>query len=173
VSLTGENESGRIAVIGLGNLLLQDDGFGPRALHVLQQRYQFPEHVTLMDVGSPGLDLTDYLTGYQRVIIVDTVLSKGHPGEIRRYGKEAILRHPIPVRLSPHEVGLKDALWISELVGGAPEEVELIGVIPESCDMGVGLTPMVEEAVDHVCDAVLAQLACWGAVAKQAQSAAA
>ncbi len=131
----------RITVVGLGNVLMGDDALGPYAVRVLEAGYEFPAGTQVLDLGTPGLDLQPYITGLDALILVDTVSSKGEPGEVRTYRKPDILRHAPQPRLSPHDPGVKEALLTAEFEGTAPAEVYLVGVIPGSSAMGTGLTP--------------------------------
>jgi hydrogenase maturation protease len=148
----------RIAVLGLGNVLLGDDGFGPYVIALLQAGYEFPENVVVEDLGTPGLDLTPFVTDVDAIIMVDTVKAEGLPGEMRLYRREELnlqLNH----RLSPHDPGLAEALALAELDGGGPRSFLLVGVIPEQTDTGSGLSPAVEAALGSVEAAVLRGLA--------------
>jgi hydrogenase maturation protease len=95
-----------IRVLGLGNVLMSDDGFGPFVIRVLEANYDCPAGVEFVDVGTPGLDLTPFLLGADAVIFVDTVTSHGVPGEIRLYDRQAILRVPPQTRTGGHDPAL-------------------------------------------------------------------
>lgn len=153
----------RIAVIGLGNVLMGDDAFGPYVVRELQARYAFSDDVDVQDLGTPGIDLTAQLGGLSALILVDTVKSAGAPGELRTHRRDDILRHAPPPRLSPHDPSLKEALLMAEFAGGGPSEVLLVGVIPESVATGVGLRAPVRAAVDGALEAVVRELERLGA----------
>lgn len=153
----------RISVIGLGNVLMGDDAFGPYVVRELQARYTFPGDVDVQDLGTPGIDLTAHLAGLGALILVDTVKSAGAPGELRTYRRDDILRHPPQPRLSPHDPSLKEALLMADFAGGGPAEVLLVGVIPESVATGVGLRTPVRGAVDGAVEAVVRELERLGA----------
>lgn len=148
----------RVAIVGLGNVLQSDDAFGPTVARRLEARHLFPPGVSVMDLGTPGLDLHPFFSDTDVVILIDTVRSDGAPGELRRYDKEQILRHAPQPRVSPHDPGVKEALLGMEFAGNAPTEVLLIGVIPSSSSQGVEMTPAVRDAVPAVEDAVLSEL---------------
>jgi len=147
-----------IRVIGLGNVLMADDGFGPYVIHDLTSAYEFPANVSLVDVGTPGLDLTPYLMHARKLIVIDTVRSDGPPGSIRLYRKDEILRHaPLP-RLGPHDPGLQETLLALDFDGSGPDEVLLVGVIPERTMAATGLSPLVRAAVGQAALEVLLEL---------------
>src|SRR5262245_43760232 len=91
-------DSVRIRVIGVGNVLMSDDGFGPFVLRVLEATYDCPPEVEFIDAGTPGLDLTPYLLGIDAAIFVDTVSATGIAGQIRVYDRDAILKVPPQAR---------------------------------------------------------------------------
>lgn len=144
-----------IRVLGLGNVLMSDDGFGPFVVRLLEATYECPADVEFIDVGTPGLDLTPYLLGTDAVIFVDTVSSRGIPGNIRLYDRDDLLTHPPQTRTSPHDPGVKEALLMVAAAGGGPSRVMLIGVIPEWIATGVVLSPRVEAAVGAAIQAVV------------------
>ena len=147
-----------IRVLGLGNVLMSDDGFGPFVVRVLDAMYDTPPGVEFVDVGTPGLDLTPYLLDADAVIFVDTVTSKGRPGEIRIYTREDILRHPPQTRTGGHDPSLKEALLTVQAAGIGPKKATLVGVIPEWIATGVALSPQLEAAVGRAVLAVVDEL---------------
>ena len=149
----------RAAVLGLGNVLMGDDGFGPYVVRVLESGWEFPAGVVLQDRGTPGLDLAPWLTDADLVIVVDAVSARGVPGEVRAYAREDLFRHAPGPRLSPHEPGLREALLSAELAGTAPRDVWVVGVVPERVGTGPGLSPAVRAAVPAGVDAVVRLLA--------------
>jgi hydrogenase maturation protease len=148
----------KVRVLGLGNVLMSDDGFGPFVVEHLLATHSFPDEVEVIDVGTPGLDLIPYVTGADALVIVDTVKSNGPPGELRQYRKEAILAHLPQPRLSPHDPGLKEALLSADFAGSGAREVLLVGAIPGNVGMGAALTPPLRAAVDEAARAVIAEL---------------
>ena len=151
-----------VRVIGLGNVLMSDDGFGPYVIHALNANYDFPANVAVTDVGTPGLDLTPYLMGADKLIVVDTVRSDGPAGTIRLYRREDILRHAPQPRLGPHDPGLKETLLALEFNGTGPDEVLLVGVIPGQTLPHPRLTGDVRAAVPSAMREVLDELARLG-----------
>jgi len=153
----------RIAVIGMGNVLMGDDAAGPYVIETLNARFQFEYGVEAIDLGTPGLDLTPHIMGLDTLILVDTVLSDGPPGELRRYEKSALMRQTFRPRISPHDPALAEALTLAELTSACPRRVVLIGIIPEKCKKGTTLSPAVHRAVGDAVDAVIHELRECGA----------
>lgn len=154
-----------IRVIGLGNVLMADDGFGPYVVQALEAGYQFPPGVTVTDVGTPGLDLTPYLMHADTLIVVDTVRSDEAPGTVRTWRKGAILRRAPQPRLGPHDPGLEATLLALDFDGSGPDEVLLVGVVPDRTVPSPGLTDPVRAAVPAAVREVLRELERLGAAA--------
>jgi hydrogenase maturation protease len=151
-----------VRVLGLGNVLMGDDALGPWVIEELLAQWEFPEGVSVVDVGTPGLDLTPYLAEADMVLLVDTVKSDAPPGTLRIYTRAQLLRHPPPARLSPHDPGLTEALLSLDFAGAAPKDIVLIGVVPGKVEKGVGLTPAVRGSVAVVAGEVVAALRTLG-----------
>jgi hydrogenase maturation protease len=151
-----------IGVVGLGNVLMGDDAFGPWVVQVLLAEHVFPEGVAVNDLGTPGLDLLPWVSDLEALILVDTVRAEAPPGTIRLYRRDDILRHPPGTRLSPHDPGVKEALLTAEFAGQAPREVLLVGAVPERTEMAVGLSPALRGAVPAAVLEVLGELARLG-----------
>ncbi len=155
----GEEDAGEapVAVLGLGNVLMQDDALGPYVVRTLLASHEFGEGVSVIDAGTPGLDLTPFLLGRRAVIVVDTVKGEG-PGTLRLVRRDELLATAPGPRTSPHDPGLKEAMLLLEFRGDAPEEFLLVGVVPGEVGTGTGLTPAVREAVPRAAAAVIEEL---------------
>ena len=147
-----------IRILGIGNVLMGDDGLGPYAIQILGSRYDFPDHVELVDGGTPGLDFLPYISHARSVMVLDTVSSKGTPGEIKIYRDGEIIGSAPPPRMTPHQPGLRESLMATELTDASPEEMVLIGVVPETVEQGTTLSAPVQAAVDEVVKTVLEEL---------------
>ena len=146
-------------VLGLGNGLMGDDGFGPAAVRAFEAEYAVGPSVAVIDVGTPGLDLTPWLADADRVIIVDTVKSALPAGTLRVFDKAGLLRHPPSSRTGPHDPGVKEALLMLEFAGRAPREVALVGVVPDRTELGIQLSPAVSAALPRAVEAIADLLA--------------
>jgi hydrogenase maturation protease len=140
-----------------------DDAAGPFAIASLHARYQFADDIVVEDIGTPGLDLVPYLSGFDSIILVDTVLSDAPPGTIRLYDKATLLRTPLQPRLSPHDPALGQCLAMLEMEGMAPRDMLLIGIVPENVRFGPGLTESVKNAIPSAVDRVITELVARGA----------
>ena len=112
----------------------------------------------VIDVGTPGLDFTPYLADARMVIVLDTVKGEEPAGSLRLIRDEEIVSNPPPSRMSPHEPGLREALMATEFSDCSPEEILLVGVVPESTGQGTKLTEAVGGAVDRVIATVVEEL---------------
>ena len=149
-------------VLGLGNILLSDDGVGVRVVERLLQEYIFPHEVQVMDGGTLGLDLLHYVEDVDRLLVVDALDVKAKPGTLARLADEEVPAFLAP-KISPHQMGLVDLLAASRLSGHLPAELVLWGVQPESLEVGLELSPTVAAQVDSLVERVLAELSQWGA----------
>jgi hydrogenase maturation protease len=149
-------------VLGIGNLLWSDEGFGVRAVEALNQAFRFPDGVELMDGGTLGLGLLPYVESSRRVLVFDAVDYGLAPGTLK------VLRGAeVPAwgarKMSPHQNGFNDVLALAHLHGCAPEEIVAIGVQPQTLDdFGGSLTEPVRARLDEAVALAAAELARWG-----------
>ena len=147
-------------VLGIGNLVMGDDGAGVRVVQELQKRYRFPPRVEVVDGGTLGLDLLPKLEGIGRLLVVDAVETGGKPGTLVRLAGEE-LPIALQTKVSPHQMGLKDLLAVAELMGHAPREMVLVGIQPASIEMGDELSRDVAVQLEKMIANVLTELDKW------------
>jgi hydrogenase maturation protease len=131
-------ENRAISVIGLGNVFLGDDGFGPLAIETFRSQYACGPEVEVLDLGTPGLDLAPYLYGRKLVVIVDAVHADVPPRTVSAFCEEDFTSSRASIRITGHDPGLWDTLTHLRLAGRGPSELIVIGAAPESCDFGDG-----------------------------------
>jgi hydrogenase maturation protease len=148
-------------ILGIGNLVMSDDGIGVRVIQQLSARFRFPDGVALLDGGTLGLDLLPRFEGVERLLVVDAVDIGKTPGTLARLSGDDV---PIVLetKVSPHQMGLKDLLAVAMLQGFDPLEMVLWGVQPEKIEMGMELSSVVEESLDALVKNVLLELDNWG-----------
>lgn len=156
-----------ILIAGIGNILLQDDGFGPQAIARLESEYQFDERVELLDLGTPALDFVDYLAGREVVILLDALSCGGEPGEVLSFDHEALRRRIPGMRLSAHQPCLDETLFAAETAGLHFKDVVLIGVVGAGFDVTTTLTDTVSEATTYALEKVCEILARHGVQAQR------
>jgi len=150
-----------ILVLGLGNSIMTDDGFGVKVVSTLSSRYHFQGPVKLIDGGTLGLDLLPHLEEIDSLLIIDALDMRATPGEIFRIEGDEVPR-AFASKLSVHQMGLQDLLAVAELQGHVPTNLVVWGVQPESIEMGTELTGTVEQAVEPVICKVIDELQTWG-----------
>jgi len=150
-----------ILVLGLGNLLMSDDSAGVRVVQRLSEQYRFPDHVTLLDGGTLGLDLLPYLEEVDRLLVIDAVETGSSAGTLVRLAGDDIPL-ALATKVSPHQMGLKDLLTVADLQGYSPAEMVLWGVQPASIEMAMELSVEVAAVIGSLEEKVLQELAGWG-----------
>lgn len=149
-------------IFGAGNLLLADEGFGVHCIRHLEKHYTFPDNVELYDGGTLGIMVTHKFEEAEQIYLLDVIEGAGTPGELRRFEKDDIMLNRIPVKLSPHQIGIQETLLLSEMRGFCPDKVTLLGVLPVSLDASCQLSPLVEGRLEEVARIIVADLACQG-----------
>jgi hydrogenase maturation protease len=133
-------------VLGVGNLLLSDESVGVHVVSQLDATFDFPVGVELVDGGTAGMELLDYIASREHVIIIDAVLTGDEPGTI------VILQDDdVPAlfnnKVSPHQLGLSDLLGALKLTDESPQHIFLVGVVPKSVQPGLAMTNTVIDAI--------------------------
>lgn len=146
-------------IFGAGNLLLSDEGFGVHCIRHLEKNYIFPDSVELYDGGTLGIMVTHKFEEAEQIYILDVIDGEGTPGELRRFEKEDIMLDRIPVKLSPHQIGIQETLLMSELRGFCPERVTLLGVLPVSLAAGDQLSATVQGRLEDIARIIIEDLA--------------
>jgi hydrogenase maturation protease len=154
-------------ILGLGNVLLGDEGVGVRVVARLLEEYDFPEGVQVMDGGNQGLYLLPYVEDAARLVVVDAVQARETPGTLVRLTGEEIPIFLDVAKVSPHQEGLQDLLAVAALRGDLPGEVIFWGAQVGSLDVGLALSPAVAAQVEVLVDKVIEELAHWGIHARQ------
>lgn len=147
----------RTLVLGVGNLLLGDDGVG---IHVAEQlaRRNLPAKVSVVDAGTPGWGLPAWFEGQQKVIIVDAVRMGEAPGTWKRFTPETVRLFASGEVLSLHEPGLANGLALAEALGALPEEIVIYGVEPAQCEIAQGLSLAIQQALDPLVEEIVTEI---------------
>ena len=149
-------------VLGIGNLLWADEGFGVRAVEARHAAFAFPAAVTLKDGGTLGLNLYEDVASARRVLVLDAVDFGLTPGSLVVLRGDEVPAWGRP-KLSPHQLGFNDVLALAVLNGRAPETVVAIGVQPvELGDFGGSLRGPVRDRIPEAVALAAAELATWG-----------
>lgn len=151
----------RILVLGLGNVLLGDEGIGIWVATSLQRHFAFPPSVEILEGGTLGLDLLPRLQGVERLLLIDAVRSGRSPGELVRLEGDAVAA-ALDLKISPHQIGVRDLLAAARLVGTEPPLVVLWGMEPDRLEPGTAFSPAVLLALPALRAWMLEELEGWG-----------
>lgn len=156
----------RITILGIGNLLLKDEGIGIHALRRIEGKYRFPPEVELVDGGVLGLGLLHTLSNSDIVIVLDAIKNGKTPGSLYRIDdKELSIR--VRAKNSLHQIDFLETLFASELIGKRPKCV-VIGIEPkDTSSVDMNLSPEVEGAMDGLIEMVLLELKNHGIVPEE------
>ena len=150
-----------VLVLGLGNILLRDEGIGVRALEGLLADYRLPSRVRALDGGTMGLDLLPYLHGASRLLILDALQMGGPPGSLSRL-VDGEIPAALALKLSVHQIGLQELLAASRFQGTLPAQMTLLGLEPATIDWGLELSPSVSAGLGTLVQAAVQELGAWG-----------
>ena len=150
----------RALVLGVGNILMQDEGIGVRTVEWLQAHCS-STNVEMLDGGTMGLDLLHYLQGIDHLLILDAVESGNPPGKITTLTGEDVPAF-LGMKISPHQIGVQDLLATAQLMGYTPPEVMILGVQPHWLNVGLELSPAVIIQIEPLARLALLQLKKWG-----------
>jgi hydrogenase maturation protease len=148
-----ERREGRILVLGVGNLLLGDEGVGIHAVRRLGEQ-SLPPHVDLLDGGTAGVDLLGFMSGYEKVVIIDAVDAGEEPGTIFRFTPQDVASGSAGLALSLHQTEVLEVLKLGSYVGQDLPPVVVLGVQPAAMDWSTSLSPTVERQMESLLDAV-------------------
>lgn len=161
-----EAERPRTAVVGLGNPLMGDDGLGLVALHELRERWRFTPPVELVDGGTWGMNLLPLVESAERILFLDAITLGAAPGALIVLERDELPRF-FGMKLSPHQVDLKEVLAVAELRGTLPRDVAAIGLQPAHVGMSTQLTDVLRVGLPDLIDAVVERLGQWGHTATE------
>ncbi|MDI3317806.1 MAG: hydrogenase maturation protease [Bacillota bacterium] len=154
----GTEAAGEVLVLGLGNVLLGDEGLGVYLVDHMRRAYDFPEGLQLVDGGTLGWDLLDLVARHRAVVIADAIEADARPGTLYRFAPQDL--HQVARRAisSAHDVQILDVLAGLVLLGELPETVVIAMQPGEIREMKLGLSPAVESRLPAMEQAVLDEL---------------
>ena len=149
----------KIIVLGIGNILMKDEGIGVRVVEKIMEDYKFPDNVEIYDGGVTGMmGLLPLIEEADHLVVIDAVNGPGEPGTLYRYTGEQF-RHTIPKKLSPHDIGFVECLTIAEINERSPKSITVIGVKPEDIKTReMGLTERVSQVFDDLVSKTIEEL---------------
>ena len=158
----------RIVILGLGNILSGDEGFGVRAAERLYADWEFPEHVEVVDGGTQGHTLLTFVEEADRLLILDAVDFGQMPGTLVQREDDEIPAWLSGRKISPHQNSFSEVLALAQLRGTLPAHMVLIGVHPAAMELGGALSPFADGQMKAAVDLTLRQLRRWGVDARPA-----
>jgi len=150
-------ENKKVAVVGVGNVLLKDEGIGVHVARALREEFGTDRtDIEIID-GGTSPDVFLLLEGVRKLILVDAVKGGGNPGSIYRFHPDDIIPEGKYV-ISAHQIGLLEGLRMLEYSGFKPESIVIIGVEPKEIDWGLELTTELSEKLPEILKVVMAEL---------------
>ncbi|WP_448206111.1 HyaD/HybD family hydrogenase maturation endopeptidase [Azospirillum sp. sgz302134] len=138
-----------ILVLGLGNILLMDEGVGVHAMEAFDAAWAVPDHVSVVDGGTCGMDMLDLIASHDHLIAVDAVKTGAPPATVTVLRGEEVPAY-FKGKLSPHQLGLCDLLASLRLQDEAPQSVTLIGCVPLALGTGLMMSPEVKAKIPEM-----------------------
>lgn len=150
----GNRQVGKIVIIGVGNLLLKDEGVGVHVVQELQKK-DLPSAVEVHDGGVAGIGLLDLFGGASKVLLIDAADMNLEPGAIVRFTPEEVISEKGGPKFSAHDVSLLEVLELAKALGHAPPEVVIFGIQPKEISWGTELSAEVRASIPKVMETVL------------------
>jgi hydrogenase maturation protease len=152
-----EKPEGRVLVLGVGNLLLGDEGVGIHAVRELEKR-DIPPSVDVVDGGTAGLNLLDLMRGYEQVIIVDAVDAGEEPGTILRFTPRQVASEAQELPLSLHQTEVLKVVELAAYLGQPLPPIVIYGIQPQAMDWSTELSPALQAKLSRLVDAILEEV---------------
>jgi hydrogenase maturation protease len=148
----------KTGILGIGNFLLADEGFGIHTVHYLEEHYTFPDSIHIIDAGTAGIYMAPFLEACDPILVIDVVAMDAEPGSVHCFSSKDIGAGTIPRKMSPHQLGLLEMLEICKLRDSNPETVEFFCVVPADLSTATTLSPQVAPRVKEIADRVVGWL---------------
>ena len=144
-----------VLVLGIGNLLLSDEGVGVKAVEELENRYDCSDAVEIVDGGTSGSELLPYFDDRSHILIIDAVKTGNQPGTIVRIENPPAF---FQKKISPHQIGLADVLGLAAITDNLPRNITLFGIEPKELSTGLDLSTEVARNLSRLVDMVVEEL---------------
>ena len=155
-----------VTVLGIGNIILRDEGFGVRAMEYLNEHFRFPPEVQLLDGGTLGPELLHFITGTEKLLILDAVAGDAPAGTVYRFENDAVMTH-FQEKMSSHEIGIQDVLAWLTVTGRAIPNVVVLGMQPYELTAGLTLSPEMAAALPSFAHRAVEELVRFGVIPKE------
>jgi len=134
-------------VLGVGNILLGDEGFGVHVVKYIEDHFDLPPNIELLDGGTSGIQLADYIRGCDALLIIDARRLDDPPGTLVQFSSEELAIQAATLKMSPHQVGILEVLSILQFEGTVPGKMDFLCVVPRVMETGLGLSDEIEAMV--------------------------
>jgi len=150
----------RTILMGIGNILLQDEGVGVHVIKEIEKRYSFEPSIEIIDAGTLGLEIMYMLQdGVDNLLVVDAVMGGKPPGSLYVFRNEEVKKYYLKNKLSAHEVGFSEVLALLDLIGKpVKENLILVGIEPVSFDVSLELHKKTASKMEDLIKTVLQEL---------------
>lgn len=146
----------QIVILGIGNILLGDEGIGVHVVSILRSK-DLPSNVEVIDGGTATLNLLPMIIGVSKLIVVDAVKGKGEPGSIYRFTPDDI-KTGTKIATSLHQIGFLNVLEMAAKIGEVPKSTVIIGIEPQNTDWGLEPSTKIKEKIPQIIDVVLKEI---------------
>lgn len=146
----------KVVILGVGNILLSDEGIGVHVVNELS-RLDFPPEVSIVEGGTDGFRLLNIITEADRLIVIDAVKGGGIPGSIYRFDINDVQSCPSGFKTSVHQIGILEVINLSGLFGKTPQTT-VIGIEPKSLKMGMELSPEIKTKIPRIIELIQDEL---------------
>jgi len=150
------NDNNKIVIIGIGNVLLMDEGIGVHAINELG-KYDLPKNVEIYDGGTGGFKLIDLMHNTKKVIFIDAVEIEKEPGTITIFKSKDVRSQYPKKKYSLHDTDLLEVIKMAELLDSAPE-IEIVGVQPKTINYGMVLSKELTDSMSNIINSVLSRI---------------
>ena len=158
----------RILVLGIGNILWADEGFGVRAVEEFDRRFEVPDNVTVLDGGTQGLYLVHFVEAADHLLVFDAIDYALEPGKLKLVLDDEVPKFTGAKKMSLHQTGFQEVLSAADLLGRYPSKIALIGCQPQDLeDWGGPLTAPVRATIAPALELARVVLASWGAPTRE------
>ena len=147
-----------VAILGIGNLLMGDEGFGVHVIRHLEDTYTFPDNVHLHDAGTAGIYLGPVLEDSDWIMVVDVIESDNPPGTLEYIKSSEMTGKNILTSMSPHQLGILEIIDICRLRGNEPETVDFLCAVPEEVALGLELSTTLQQRVAEIGTEIVTRL---------------
>jgi hydrogenase maturation protease len=151
-----ENKEDKVVILGIGNVLLTDEGIGVHVANELMKK-ELPSNISVVEGGTDGFRLLNVITEADRLIVIDAVKGGGKPGTIYRFNIEDVKNAPSGFKTSVHQIGILEVIDLSNLIGKTPKTT-IIGIEPKSLEMSLELSPEIKERIPKIIELVLKEI---------------